>query len=96
MIRKTLERIDECLKFYDEDEDPQHRDKLFWVRKLMKGINDNIAMEFSLYWLTWIDESMAAFHYAHAPGHIALNRKPHALDNEHYTIVFYETKTFLA
>ena len=39
------------LNTQNEEENPQHRDRFFWLRKLTKRFNNNMAIEFNLSWL---------------------------------------------
>ena len=64
---KRFDRINECLKLYNEEENPQHRDRFFWLRKLTKRFNNDMAIEFNLSWLVYINEIMVPFHNDHVP-----------------------------
>ena len=86
MSGKRFERINEYLKLDDEEEAPECRDRLVWIRNMKKGFNENIDTEFNSSWLSCIDENMVALCNTHAPGWMCLDRNPHPLGNEHYTI----------
>ena len=52
-------------KLDDDEEALQHRDGLFWARKLTEGFDNTIAMEFNPSWLARVDEIMVSFLNAH-------------------------------
>ena len=55
MSDKRFERINACLKLDDEEKAPEHKDRLFWIIKLSKCFNDNMAAEFDPSQLVYID-----------------------------------------
>ena len=93
MSDKRLKRLSACLKFYDEKEALEHKDRFFWMRKLNKGFNHSMDMEFNPSDIVWLDESMVYFHDYHSLGRIYLDRKPHPMGNKYRTTACREEST---
>ena len=67
MNGKMFERINEFINSYDEEKDPEYRDRLFWTRNMTKGFNDSMSTKFNPSWLAFVDKIMVDFSNAHAP-----------------------------
>ena len=74
------------------DNPPKHRDRFFWVRKLIESFNAETKEAFIPGWLVVVDESMVAFLNTYCPGWTCVKRKPHPMGNEYHTTADYFCK----
>ena len=92
MSGKRFSRILESIRLRKKHDNPQRRDRFFWVRRLIEGFNYNMTHTFNPSWIVCVDESMVVFSNKYAPGWMVVKRKPHPMGNEYHTNACCQSK----